>query len=106
HVEVRVASTGETADGGLAPEQLERRLAALPMIGATPQLWGRATPETIAENDDLDRAFRPIVDWIVESRETRRGPGPSSATAVRTPMSMHHLATARYREDFGDHFEA
>jgi hypothetical protein len=106
HVEVRVASTGEPADGGLAHEQLERRLAALPMIGATPQLWGRVTHETVVENDDLDRAFRPIVDWIVASREARRGPAPSSATAVRTPMSIHHLATARYREDFGDHSDA
>ena len=100
HVEVRVVSTGEPADGGLGHDQLERRLHALPMIGGTPQLWGRPHEPT-AENDDLDRAFRPIVEWIVERRQTRRRPVPSAASAVRTPPSSHHLATARYREDFG-----
>lgn len=100
HVEVRVVSTGHP-DDGLAPDQLERRLASLPMIGCTPQLWGRATNEPAAEHDDLDDAFRPIVDWIVEIRHSRREAATSSATAVRTPPSSHHLATARYQEDFG-----
>jgi hypothetical protein len=100
HLEVRVVSTGQTDGGGLAAEQLERRLRSLPMIGGTPQLWGRAQEPSV-ENADLDRAFRPIVDWIIERRRARRGPPPSATTAVRTPPSSHHLATARYREDFG-----
>jgi hypothetical protein len=104
-LEVRVVSTGQPDGGGLGQEQLERRLRALPMIGGTPQLWGRAPHEPIVENDDLDRAFRPIVDWIVECRAARRRPSPSAASAVRTPPSSHHLATTLYREDFGAHSE-
>jgi hypothetical protein len=104
-VEVRVVSTGEPEGGELAQEQLERRLRSLPMIGGTPQLWGRAAHEPVVGNDDLDQAFRPIVDWIVECRTSRHRAAPSSATAVRTPPSSHHLATARYREDFGAHSE-
>ena len=100
HVEVRVASTGQP-DDGLAPDQLERRLGSLPMVGGTPQLWGRATPESASDGDDLDRAFQPIVDWIIECHRSRHHDAPAASAAVTTPSTGRHLAAHRYREDSG-----
>jgi hypothetical protein len=98
HVEVRVVSSGHPDDSGLADDQLERRLRSLPMIGCIPQLWGRATREPAVDTDVLDRAFRPVVDWIVECRRSRVRASASTPTTVGTPSLSRHLATRRYRE--------
>jgi hypothetical protein len=98
HVEVRVVSSGHPDDSGLAYEQLERRLRSLPMIGRIPQLWGRATRERAVDSDIVDRAFRPVVDWIVECRRSRVRAPASTTTTAGTPSLSRHLATTRYRE--------
>ena len=101
HVDVRVVGSGETDDGGLALDQLERRLRALPMISRIPQLWGRAPHGSTVDHDDLDAAFRPIVDWIVETRRARTGADSSDITPAASASINRHLATLLYRRDSG-----
>jgi len=99
HVEVRVVSSGDPDDSGLATEQLERRLRALrvPTIGSVPRLWGRRTPESSAGEETLDDAFRPVVDWLV-ARRTELQPAPTPERAPHRPSPLRHVATRRYRE--------
>ena len=100
HVDVRVVGSGEVDDGGLALDQLERRLRTLPMISRIPQLWGRGQHGS-AVDDDLDAAFRPIVNWIVESQRIRTSAASSAVTAAGPVSPNHHLATLLYRRDSG-----
>ncbi len=78
HVDVAVVSTGEREGSGLADAQLERRMSALPVIAAIPQLWGRTTSRSATELDELSSAFQPIVDWVME----RRPAAPSTERAA------------------------
>jgi len=69
HVVVRAVISGHRNESGLSEPQLEQRIGTLPTIGWLPRLWGRTAGHRATE--ELDGAFRPLVDWIV----SRGNPG-------------------------------
>src|SRR3954447_12989406 len=95
HVDVRVLAIGAPDAGGLDADQLDARLAALPMIGTVPRLGG-AGNEAIADRA-LDPVFLPILRWI----RTRAARTPASddgrATTHEPPDSIErHVANRLY----------
>ena len=93
HVAVRVLTSGHPEDSGMSREQLTRRLGALPVIVRIPRLWGRISTHAPSE-EDLDDAFRPVVDWIVDRVRENDVPPP----ALRPASLNDHLAASRYRD--------
>jgi hypothetical protein len=108
HVDVRVLPVGDPSAGGLAHEQLDSRLATLPTIGHVPRLRGGANGDSF-DDRDLDAAFRPIIEWIVDEHTTRprtadpRTNGtctPRADTAPPTESTDRHVANRLYQETF------
>ena len=93
HLTIRVLTSGNPDESGMSHSQLERRLAALPVIERIPRLWGR-TNDRSPTDEDLDDAFRPVVDWIVE----RTRENPDSPPVLRPPSLNRHVAASRYRD--------
>lgn len=93
-VGIRVVTSGHANDSGLSPLQLERRLRALPVIERIPRLWGRPSDRSPTD-EDLDDAFRPVVDWIVERARFNVAAPP----ALRPASLNNHVAASRYRDD-------
>jgi hypothetical protein len=93
HVAVGVLTSGHPDDSGMSRTQLERRLGVLPVIERIPRLWGR-TNDRSPTDEDLDDAFRPVVDWIVGRVRENVAPPP----AVRQPSVNNHVAASRYRD--------
>ena len=107
-VDVRVLAVGDPSAGGLAYEQLDSRLAALPTIAHVPRLRGGAHGDSF-DDRALDAAFRPIVEWIAAARTagTRtagtRTKGTRSARADAAPPTEstdRHVANRLYQENF------
>jgi cellulose biosynthesis protein BcsQ len=99
HVDVGVVSTGERENAGLDDKQLERRVRALPLLGALPQLWGRTTSRATTELDELSGAFAPIVDWVIARRPARAETSPAPTETSTTPETApNRTAKARYEE--------
>ena len=100
HVQARVLAVGD-ADGGLARDQLDARLASLPTIGHIPRIGAGATAGGSAEQDRLDAALRPVVRWIVDPaapvERVRARDEPFAAPPSRAPLGRH-VANRVYRE--------
>lgn len=60
HVAVAVVLSGDRSGSHLGREQLASRLAALPVAGCVPRLWGGAEPSAA----ELDTAFAPLLEWV------------------------------------------
>jgi len=93
HLAIRVLTSGHPDDSGLSRAQLERRLGVMPVIVRIPRLWGRMSNGSPTE-ENLDDAFRPVVDWIVEQVHEN----VASAPTLPAPSMNHHLAASRYRD--------
>lgn len=93
HLAIRVVTSGHAEDSRMSRAQLDRRLAALPVVGRIPQLWGRASDHSPTD-DDLDDAFQPVIDWIVE----RVRENVAASPALRPPSLNSHIAASRYRD--------
>ena len=97
HVDVRVLAIGEPGAGGLDPEQLDARLAALPMIGTVPRLGG-AGNEALAERA-LDPVFLPILRWIQTRAARTPNADDHTVSTFEPPDSVErHVANRLYRE--------
>lgn len=100
HTPVRVLSSGDPGQSGLAPAQLARRLRGLPTIATIPQLWGRVAHD--CADRDLDAAFAPVVGWIVACARARAaGVPPDPCAAARAGSLGRHVAARHYREHAG-----
>jgi hypothetical protein len=95
HVDVRVLPIGDPDASELAHGQLEWRLAPLPTIGHVPRLGGGVAKRATLNDEALDLAFRPVIDWIVEGRT--RVP---DTTEPDPPWADQHVANRLYRETF------
>ncbi len=87
-VDVRVVASGGADDTGLAPDQLQRRLVGLPMAGRIPRLWADPAKERAQTPEQLGRAFRTLVEMILEHHDARRpepAPRPRRALGHPTP---------------------
>ena len=78
HVDVRVVANGRPEDSGLASEQLERRLAGLPMAGRIPRLWADPPKEQPAASEELERAFHMLVEIVLEHLRVRQPEGTNA----------------------------
>jgi len=96
HVDVKVLAVGEPDDGGLAPAQLDSRLARLPTIGHVPRLAGRAAHEAATRGDQLDDVFQPFIRWICDGPSRRTAPRVDDAFLA--PADARHVAHRHYRE--------
>ena len=74
HMQIGVVTTGDPADGGLSADQIERKLATMPVIGSLPQLGERAWHEPPVDHE-LDVVFEPIIRWILARRPAVRAAG-------------------------------
>lgn len=92
-VDVRVLLSGRPDESGLSSEQLEQRTATLPVIGWIPPLWGRVTAST--QLDELDDAFRLIVDWTVDRYERMKAEAAALSAEPARPDAKAAAQTAR-----------
>jgi hypothetical protein len=86
HVDVRVVAAGDPLTTGLSQEQLERKLAAMPVVARLPRL------DRDQGDDALDDAFAPLVAWV---RERARGE-PEEPPPLDPPSLQNHAAFGRY----------
>ena len=77
NVDVRVVASGRPEDSGLGLAQLQRRLVGLPMTGRIPRLWADPPKSRTATVEDLDRAFRSLVEVVLEHHRERE-PEPTA----------------------------
>jgi len=96
-VERRVLPIGDATDGGLALDQLELRLALLPTVGHVPRLGGGVAHQETIATEELAAAFRPVIDWIIET-SARAAHAPSDVTTDRV-SATRHVANRFYREN-------
>jgi hypothetical protein len=102
HVDVRVLAVGALDAGGLDREQLDARLAQLPMIGHVPRLGGHADSGPLGDAA-LDPVFVPVLRWIQTraARAERTVADTDTDTDTRAEPAdsiERHVANRLYRE--------
>jgi len=80
-IETRVLTTGYPDDSELSREQFERRARRLPTIGEIPQLWGRRAGTAPSDDDRLEHALGPLLQWII-------GMGSNTASPTVPPLAL------------------
>jgi hypothetical protein len=95
-VDRRVLPIGDAGESGLALDQLELRLALMPVIGPVPRLGGGVAPQNTITADDLAAAFRPVISWIIDGG-THAARMPAGA-AADDGANTRHVANRFYRE--------
>lgn len=90
HLDVRVAASGQPVPGELSVQQVDRRLGRLPTIARLPRV------STEASLDDVEDAYRPVVDWIREFRREAHAPLADPIDVVPTQPLVTARAAALY----------
>jgi len=95
-VDVHVITNGNPFTSGLSPEQLERRLRPLPVIARLVRPLNQHVDTSTPRRDELDVAFQPLVDAILQRRH--RSDAPVESARPR-PSRPRHVAHESYRRD-------
>jgi hypothetical protein len=95
HATVRVVTSGDANQSGLAPEQLERKLSLLPVVANIPSMSALPRDAASQVDDPLAAAFEPLVSAVLALRQAQE-PDPKPATPSAWTPARRSAVEQRY----------